>query len=155
MLVQPYLFFEGRCEEAIEFYVKALGAKVEMMMRFKESPDRPSRHGTARLREQDHACEFSHRRHDGDGAPMVDAQGKPNFGGFSLSLTVPNEAEAERLFAALAEGGQIRMPLTKTFFSSHFGMVTDRFGVGWMVYVPAAAWSEELGPLSRRGARLR
>ena len=61
--------------------------------------------------------------------------GKPSFQGFSLSVTAANDAEAERLFAALGDGGQEQMPLTKTFFSSRFGMVADRLGVSWMVIV--------------------
>ena len=95
----------------------------------------PARHGPARLREQGDALELPHRRHDGDGVRRPRARGKPSFQGISLSITAPSDAEAERLFAALADGGQVRMPLTKTFFSSRFGMVTDRFGVSWMVIV--------------------
>jgi PhnB protein len=132
MTVQPYLFFDGRCEEAIEFYRSALGAEVEMLMRFKESPD-PDMCPPG---SDDKVLHSSFRIGDtsllaSDGRCL----GNPNFDGFSLSLTVPDEAEAERLFAALAEGGQVQMPLTKTFFSPRFGMVADRFGVSWMVHV--------------------
>ena len=134
-LVQPYLFFEGRCEEAIEFYKKALGAEVQFLMRFKESPEPPPpgcvppgaegkiMHAQVRI---------------GQTVVMMgDARcsGKPVFEGFSLSLSVSSEAEVDRYFNALAEGGQVRMPLAKTFFSPRFGMVADRFGVGWMVLV--------------------
>ena len=135
MQVQPYLFFDGRCEEAIEFYRRALGAEVTMLMRFKDGPqcDEPAMvppgaadkvmHASLRLGEttvlaSDGRCE-----------------GRPSFQGFSLSLTVRDDAEAERLFDALAAGGQVQMPLAKTFFSSRFGMVADRFGVSWMIYV--------------------
>ena len=135
MDIQPYLFFDGRCEEAIEFYRKALGARVEMLMRFKESPEQPPP-GTNPPGSEDKVMHASLRI--GDSTVMVsDGQctGKPSFQGFSLSITVPDEAEAERTFAALGAGGQVRMPLTKTFFSPRFGMVADRFGVAWMVIV--------------------
>ena len=134
MDLQPYVFFDGRCEEAIEFYKRALGAQVEMLMRFKESPDKEAcpvapgmedkvmhaslRIGNTMLLASDGQC-----------------QGKPNFQGFALSLTVQTEAEADRLFNALADGGQVQMPLAKTFWSPRFGMVSDRFGVWWMVGV--------------------
>jgi len=131
-IVQPYLFFNGRCEEAIDFYRKALGAEVTMLMRFKDSPDPAAcapgcgdkvmhanlRIGSSTVLASDGRCE-----------------GQPSFQGFSLSLTVSNDAEADRLFAALSDGGQVQMPLTKTFFSSRFGMAADRFGVSWMIYV--------------------
>jgi PhnB protein len=134
MYVQPYLFFDGRCEEAIEFYRKALGAKVGMMMRFKESPEKPPENcGGGDPNKIMHAS-----FHVGDSLIMASdgmAAGKPEFKGFSLSISVKTEAEADKLFAALAEGGQVQMPLGKTFFSPRFGMVADRFGVGWMVIV--------------------
>jgi PhnB protein len=130
--VQPYLFFEGRCEEALEFYRSALGAEVIMLMRFKESPDptmcEPGsgdkvmhasfRVGESTLNASDGRC-----------------TGNASFGGFSLSLTLANEADADKYFAALNDGGQVIMPLTKTFFSPRFGMVADKFGVSWMIYV--------------------
>jgi PhnB protein len=132
-LVRPYLFFGGRCEEAIEFYRTALGAEVQMLMRYKESPEQqrpvPScfddkvMHATIRI------GETTMMASDG----MCD--GKPNFDGFSLSITVPDEAEADRVFAALADGGLVTMPLEKTFWAPKFGMLADRFGVGWMVSV--------------------
>ena len=134
MQVQPYLMFEGRCEEAVEFYRKALGAEVTVLMRYKDSPD-PSMCSPGTL---DKVMHMSFRIGDttllaSDGR----CTGQPNFQGISLSLTAPNDSEAERLFAALADGGQVQMPLTKTFFSSRFGMVADRFGVSWMVIVAA------------------
>jgi PhnB protein len=132
MQVQPYLFFEGRCEEAVEFYRRALGAEVEMLMRFKDSPEPTMAPPGA----ADKVMHMSLRI--GETTVLASdgrCQGQPGFQGFSLSLTVPNEAGAERLFAALADGGQVQMPLTKTFFSPRFGMVADRFGVSWMIYV--------------------
>ena len=132
--VQPYLFFDGRCDEALEFYRSALGAEVTMLMRFKESPDRQMvSPGT-----EDKVMHASFRI--GDTAVMASdghCQGRASFQGFALSIAVPTEAEADRRFAALADGGQVQMPLGKTFFASHFGVVADRFGVSWMVYVAA------------------
>lgn len=135
MLVQPYLFFDGRCEEAIEFYRSKLGAKVEMMMRFSDSPE-PHPPGMVPPGSEKKIMHSSFRI----GETVVMASdghclGKPSFEGFSLSISVANDAEAERLFAALGEGGQVQMPMNKTFFSSRFGMVADRFGVSWMVIV--------------------
>lgn len=139
MLVQSYLFFDGRCEEAIQFYQKALGAKVDMMMRFKESPEPPQgSEGCAGPQPADGNKIMHASFRIGDTLVMAsdgNCQGKPSFEGFSLSITVPKEAEAKKLFAALEDGGQVQMPLTKTFFSPAFGMVADRFGVSWMVHV--------------------
>jgi PhnB protein len=135
MLVQPYLFFDGRCEEALEFYRRALGAETTMLMRFKDSPEPPPP-GCAPS--SDNKVMHSSFR-IGDTTIMASdgrAMGKPNFDGFSLSLSVANEAEADRRFNALADGGEVIMPLGKTFFSPRFGMVSDRFGVKWMVIVP-------------------
>ena len=135
MLVQPYLFFEGRCEEAIDFYRRVLGAKVEMLMRYKDSPEPPPP-GMVKPGSENkvmHAC-----LKIGDTAVMASdggCTGNAGFGGFSLSINVASEAEADRVFNGLADGGQVRMPLGKTFFSPRFGMVADRFGVGWMVIV--------------------
>ena len=132
MNVQPYLFFDGRCEEAIGFYQTALGAKVDMMMRFKESPD-PAACTPGSENKIMHAA-FK----VGDTQVLASdgrCQGKPTFQGFSLTINAKDEAEADRLFAALGAGGQVQMPLTKTFFSPRFGMVADRFGVGWMILV--------------------
>jgi PhnB protein len=130
--IQPYLFFDGRCEEALEFYRRAVGAEVSALMRFKESPDP----GMTMPGAADKVMHASFRV--GDSTVMASdgrCQGRPTFEGFALSLTVPTEAEAERLFAALSDGGQVQMPLTRTFFSPRFGMLADRFGVSWMVYV--------------------
>jgi PhnB protein len=132
MQVEPYLFFEGRCEEAAEFYRRALGAEVTALLRFKESPDPAMvvpgaedkvmhmvlRIGETTVMASDGRC-----------------TGGPSFQGFALAVTVRDEGEAERRFAALADGGQVQMPLTKTFFSPRFGMVADRFGISWMILV--------------------
>jgi len=135
MKVEPYLFFNGRCEEAIQFYQKALGARVEMLMRFKDSPE-PQQPGMIPPGSENKVMHASVRI--GDSLIMAsDGQcaGQAKFQGVSLSLSAPSEAEADRIFAALAEGGQVQMPMTKTFFSPRFGMVADRFGVSWMIIV--------------------
>ena len=133
-VIQPYLFFNGRCEEAIEFYRKALGAEVQMVMRYKESPE-PAPSGMLPANWGDKIMHASFRIGEtvvmasdgcGDGA---------GFEGFSLSLAVPTAADTDRAFNALAEGGKVTMPLNKTFWSPRFGMLQDRFGVGWMVGV--------------------
>jgi PhnB protein len=136
MQIQSYLFFDGRAEEALAFYRKAIGAEQTMLMRFKESPDTPPP-GMVPPGSENKVMHMSFRVGDteimgSDGQ----CQGKPNFQGFSLSLAVADEADARRKFAALGEGGQVQMPLGKTFFSPCFGMVADRFGVSWMVIVP-------------------
>ncbi len=133
MGIQPYLFFGGRCEEATEFYRKTLGGEVLMTARFKDAPEpHPGlpecfadkiMHTTLRV---------------GDTLLMASdgmCDGKANFEGFSLSITVADAAEAERVFAALSEGGLVTMPLEKTFWAAKYGMLQDRFGVGWMVSV--------------------
>ena len=134
MQVQPYLFFDGRCEEALDFYKKALGAKVEMMMRFKDSPEPKSAMCAPGSDDKImHSC-----FRVGDTAVMASdghAKGNPEFKGFSLSITAKDEAEADTMFGALGEGGQVQVPMMKTFFSPRFGMVADKFGVGWMVLV--------------------
>ena len=135
MQVSPYIFYQGRCDEALEFYRKAVGAEVSMLMRYKDSPDSPPpgvippgwenkvMHSTFTVGKS--------TLHASDGR----GPGKEALQGFSLSLTVANPAEAERCFNALADQGSVQMPLCKTFFSPRFGMLTDRFGVEWMVYV--------------------
>jgi PhnB protein len=137
MQIHPYLYFDGRCEEALEFYRRELGAEVTMLMRFKDSPE-PCAPGMLPPGTENKVMHASFRV--GDAAVMASdgrCEGKSKFEGFSLSLTAHSDAEAERLFSALAAGGQVQMPLTKTFFASRFGMVADRFGVSWMIYVPA------------------
>jgi PhnB protein len=137
LMVETYLSFDGRCEEALEFYQKTIGANLDLLFRYKDSPDpeacppgdkgnkimHASFHiGKTRLMASDSRC-----------------QGQPNFHGFALSLTAADEAEANQLFTALADGGEVQMPLTKTFFSPCFGMVNDRFGLCWMIIVEPPA----------------
>ena len=133
MQVQPYLFFEGRCEEAIEFYRGALGAEVTALMRFKDNPD--PQNACAPV-DSDKVMHASFRV--GETTVMASdgmAGGNPTFQGFSLSVSAPDETAAERMFNVLADGGQVQMPLSQTFFSPRFGMVADRFGVSWMIIV--------------------
>jgi len=133
MNVETYLFFDGCCDEALEFYRKHLGAEVIMLMRYKDSPE-PHQPGMIPPGAEDKVMHATFRI--GDTTVMASdgrCTGKPLFQGFALSLGVASDAEADRYFAALSEGGQVHMPLTKTFFASRFGMVADRFGVSWMI----------------------
>lgn len=135
MQVQPYLFFEGRCEEALDFYRQVLDAQVDMLMRFKESPEAPPP-GAVAPGSEDKVMHASFRV--GDSTLMASdggCSGRPGFQGITLSLNLADAAEAERRFAALAEGGEVQMPLGATFWSPAFGMLVDRFGVSWMVNV--------------------
>jgi PhnB protein len=134
--IEPYLFFDGRCEEAIEFYRKALGAEVDMLMRFKDSPE-PPQPGMIPPGSENKVM-HANLRIGGTSVMASDGRcgGKPHFDGFALSLGVASEAEADRLFTALADGGKVQMPLARTFFSPRFGRVADRFGVMWMILVP-------------------
>jgi PhnB protein len=132
MNVQPYLFFDGRAEEAIEFYKKAIGAQVEMMMRWKDCPEK----GGCTPQNENKVMHASVKV--GDVVVMASdgrCEGKPDFKGFALALTAKTEAEADKLFDALSAGGQVQMPLAKTFFSPKLGMCADKFGVGWMIMV--------------------
>lgn len=132
MQIQPYLFFEGRCDEAIEFYKTVFGAKVEMLMRWKDSPEKTMCTPT----NQDKVMHASLTI--GDSRVMVSDgrnSGTQNFGGFALSVAAKNEADADRMFNALASGGQVTMPMGKTFFAKRFGMVADKFGMHWMIIV--------------------
>jgi PhnB protein len=135
MKVEPYLFFNGRCDEALTFYKKALGAEVQAVHRFKDAPD-PSMRPPGMDEKVMHANfkvgETQIMASDGH------CQGQAAFEGFSLSISVADANQAKRLFDALSEGGKVQMPLGKTFYSPAFGMVEDRFGVGWMVLVPMA-----------------
>jgi len=136
MEIQPYLFFEGRCEEAIECYQQALDAEVEMVMRYDESPEPPPP-GTVPPGSEKKILHSALRI----GGALVMASdggcsGKASFGGILLSLTVPDAATADRFFDALAVEGEVRMPMGETFWSPRFGMVADRFGVGWMIGLP-------------------
>ena len=131
-LVQPYLFFGGRCDEALEFYRSAVGAEVEMLSRFKDAPQP----GMAQPGMEDKVMHASFRI--GETTLMASdgrCEGQPRFEGFSLSIVVPDEKKAETVFNALADGGKVTMPLEKTFWAPKFGMLEDQFGVGWMVSV--------------------
>lgn len=137
MNVQPYLFFEGRAEEALEFYTKALGTKPDMVMRYREAPEAPPP-GKLPPGSENKVMHASFRVGDTE-VMMSDGfcSGQPKFAGFSLSIGAPDEATARRYFDAMAAGGEVTMPLTKTFWSPLFGMLQDRFGVGWMISVAA------------------
>jgi PhnB protein len=135
MQIEPYLFFEGRCEEAIEFYRKNLGAEAGPLMRYKESPE-PHQPGALPPGSENKVMHAVLRI--GDTKVMVSdgrCSGKPVFQGFGLTINAPDVAAADRMFAALADGGQVQMALARTFFASRFGMVSDRFGVLWMIIV--------------------
>ena len=135
MKIEPYLFFNGRTEEALAFYKSAVGAESTMLMRFKDSPDPPPP-GMVPPGSENKVMHASMKI--GDSMVMAsdgDCAGKPNFQGFSLTYNAKDAAEADRVFAALSQGGEVRMPLGKTFFSPRFGMCADKFGVGWMVIV--------------------
>jgi PhnB protein len=133
--ITPYLFFAGRCEEALNFYRDHLGAEIGMIMRFNESPD-PTPPG---MLQPGFENKVMHSSFQVGGAAVMASDGcddKSKFDGFRLALTVSTEAEAHKAFKALSNGGNVQMPLTKTFWSPCYGMVTDRFNVGWMVMVP-------------------
>jgi PhnB protein len=135
MTIQTYLFFEGTCEAALDFYKHAVGAEVQMLMRYRDAPD-PGTRSMVPPGNDDKIMHASFRI--GDSIVMGSdgrASGRANFQGFSLSLTVKAPAEAERAFTALADGGQVDLPLAKTFWAPLFGMLTDRFGVRWMVQI--------------------
>lgn len=135
MQIHPYLFFDGTCEDAIEFYRGALRAEVVMMMRYKESPD-PVPPEMVQPGWEDKVMHATLKI--GDAILMASDGGCSDgvkHGGYSLSISVPDAATADRVFAALSQGGTIQMPLDQTFWSPRFGMLVDRFGVGWMVNV--------------------
>lgn len=134
--ITPYLFFGGRCEEALEFYRTALGAEIEMIMRFSESPE-PTPPGMLQPGFEKKVMHSSFRIH---GIPLMASDGcndRSKCEGFKLALAVTGEADAKKAFEALSDGGRVEMPLCKTFWSPCFGMVTDKFGIEWMVMVPA------------------
>lgn len=135
MLTEPYLFFEGRCEEAVDFYRKTLGAEVGGLMRYKESPE-PHQPGMLPPGSENKVMHGTIKI--GDSTVMVSdgrCSGKPDFRGFALTISAPDVSRADKMFAALADGGQVQMALAKTFFATRFGMVTDRFGLMWMIIV--------------------
>ena len=139
MHIESYVFFNGRCEEAIEFYQRALGAEVLMLMRNKDSPE-PASPGELPPGSENKVLHASLRI--GKSTVMASdghCDGRPEFRGFSLSIAADTVAEAERMFNALAEGGTVQLPLAQTFWSPKFGMVADRFGLSWMVSVTTPA----------------
>jgi len=133
MSVQPYLFFDGKCDEALTFYKSAVGAEPKMLMRFKEAPDQS-------MVSPGSADKVMHAQVQiGDATVLMSdgrCTGKADFKGFALTISAESENEADKTFDALAAGGQVTMPMSKTFFSQRFGMLTDKFGVQWMVIVP-------------------
>ncbi len=136
MQVQPYLFFDGRCDEALDFYKRAVGAEVTMLMRFKDAPE-PSLCNPGSENKVMHA-----QLRIGDTVVLASdgrCENKPKFEGFALTVSAKSESEADTVFAALGGGGQVTMPLAKTFFAQRFGMLSDKFGVHWMVIVPPQA----------------
>lgn len=135
--IQPYLFFGGRCEEALEFYRTALNAQVDMLMHYKDSPEPPPP-GTLQPGFEDKVMHASFRVGNSTIMASDGCDEGSGFSGFSLSLAMPTESDADRVFALLADGGKVQMPLSKTFWSPRFGMLTDRFGIGWMITVAAA-----------------
>lgn len=135
-VIEPYLFYNGRCEEALEFYKKVLGAEVQMLMRFKESPELPP----PGMVPPGFENKIMHSSFRVGKTTIMASDGceadKASFEGFSLAVSVATEAEADRVFGALSAGGQVKMPLNKTFWSPRFGMLEDKFGIAWMVSVP-------------------
>lgn len=132
MQIQPYVFFDGRCEEALEFYQQSVGAEIGMLLRYRDNPDPSTNppgaednimHGEMRIGESTVLVSDGH------------CGGSPTFEGFALTLIAKSVEESERLYKALEEGGQVLVPLGKSFFSPSFGMLTDQFGVMWLVYV--------------------
>jgi PhnB protein len=132
MNLQPYLFFDGKCDEALDFYKKAVGAEPKMLMRFSQAPDRSMISPGSENKVMHAQVQI------GDTTVLMSdgrCTGNTNFQGFALTLTAKSENEADKTFNALADGGKVTMPMAKTFFSPRFGMLTDKFGVGWMVLV--------------------
>jgi PhnB protein len=130
MVVQPYLFFDGKCEEALEFYKKAVGANVTALMRFKDSPSQE--HNPPGSAEKVMHCNFS----IGNSQIMAsdgDCKDQMKSDGFALSITADNTDQAEKMFNGLKDGGHVTLPLTQTFFAKRFGMLKDKFGVHWMI----------------------
>jgi PhnB protein len=132
MQVQSYLFFDGRCDEALEFYKKAIGAKVNMLMRFKDAPDQS-------MISPGSKDKVMHAQFEVGDTKVLASDGRntgaPKFDGFALAISANSEADADKMFAALVEGGQVVLAMHKTFFSPRFGMLADKFGVHWMILV--------------------
>jgi PhnB protein len=135
MNIQPYLSFEGRAKEAIEFYKSAIGAKVDVIMHFKDAP--PEMQSQMSPESKDKVMHAAFKVGDTQVlASDGNCSGKASFSGVSLTLNAANSAEAEKLFGALGNGGQVTMPMSETFFAHRFGMLADKFGVNWMVIAP-------------------
>jgi len=132
--IQPYLFFGGRCEEALAYYGTVLGAKVDMLVRYSDSPE-PHAPGSIPAGFEDKVMHSSF--HIGESTILASDGNEegPHFNGVSLSVNLPNEEEARKAFDGLADGGEVMMPLGKTFWSPCFGMLTDKFGLDWMISV--------------------
>ncbi len=135
-LIQPYLMFGGRCEEALDFYRSALGAEVDLLIRYQDSPEPPPP-GMLPAGFENKIMHTSFRIGSNTLMASDGCEEGQQFSGFSLSIQVATETEADRFFTALSDGGQIQMPLSKTFWSPRFGMLTDRFGIHWMINVAA------------------
>ncbi len=140
-LIQPYLMFGGRCEEALEFYRTALGAQIDMLMRFKDSPE-PTPPGMLPPGFENKVMHAGFRISDNVLMASDGCEEGQRYSGFSLSIAVATEAEADCFFTALSDGGQVQMPLAKTFWSPRFGMLTDRFGISWMINVVTTECTE-------------
>ena len=135
MKVESLITFGGRCEEALEFYKKSVGAEVTALMRWKESPDAamkgPPGYGEKIMHANFRIGETQLMAEDGLGDKAAE------FKGMTLAIEAADDAEAKRVFTALGEGGKVTMALMKTFWTSSFGMLTDKFGVPWVVNVTA------------------
>jgi len=132
--VQPYLFFDGRCEEALEFYKATLGIEIEALMRFKDCPEPPPENTVP----AGYGEKIMHSSFKLGSSTLMASDGcgeSHAFQSFTLALNLPDEAECQRVFDALAEGGKVCMPLNQTFWSPCFGMVEDQFGLSWMITV--------------------
>lgn len=138
MQIQPYVFFDGRCEDALRFYADTLGAEVLFKMQYKDAP--PEANRPADPKSDDKVMHASVRIGEST-VMMSDDCMSPQVirSGFSLSVTADSLAEGEKLFNALAEGGKVNLPWQATFWSKGFGMLTDQFGVNWMVTIPDGA----------------
>jgi PhnB protein len=131
MQLNSYLMFDGRCEEAFQFYTQVLGGKIEAIMKHTGTP--AEQHAPPEWRDKIlHAClNVGGTKLMGSDMPP-DSYEEPK--GSFVNINVEDPAAAERIFHALEEGGAVRMPIAKTFFAERFGMVVDRFGVAWMVH---------------------
>lgn len=134
MQLQPYIFFYGRCEEALEFYKAALGGSYEMM-RVKDSP-------MAEHMPPNAANSVMHASFTADGVSFLASDGQeqkaidPDAGNIDLTLSTTDGTEGERVFKALSDGGKVIRPIENAFWGGRFGMFVDRFGIEWMMTLP-------------------